>query len=463
MFSVTFTVTAKTLTNDTVHAESANDTIYSFAIPEGAILIDTVNGPHYYIGLDGKGYKGESFFLDGKQASPKILYDSTVVMTTGTLKPKLAIFHFGEKVRNGILVYESINKEDQFTITGNIGRQFDGSPILLFTFKGDSINSVDTTIIRNGNFMFSGKEYLVDESIITTGNFPEEVKSAYVILERGKIIVNMTDSLPAISGTILNDEKSAYHTAMNQFTSEFQVISSDLDSNKITTEQASFMENSIIQQKYALKASFAKNNISNLVGKIIIKKDILNNYDFPYFDELYTLMGDELKYDSDVARTLASIKQYNTSQAAKNKQIGTPYIDFEFQTPEGKKRKLSDYVGKSEFLLIDFWASWCGPCIAEIPNLKAVYDKYKKGGLEIISISLDDTKKAWQRGLDKIDAPWIHLCDFKGSKSELTDAYNIHGIPYILLLDKNGVILKVNLRGKALEDFLSQLVTDSGK
>ena len=82
------------------------------------------------------------------------------------------------------------------------------------------------------------------------------------------------------------------------------------------------------------------------------------------------------------------------------------FIDIELITPEGERKWLSEYVGHSKFLFIDFWASWCGPCIADIPKIKQVYEKYKNKGLEVLSISMDTSNKSWTIAMDKADMPW---------------------------------------------------------
>ena len=82
------------------------------------------------------------------------------------------------------------------------------------------------------------------------------------------------------------------------------------------------------------------------------------------------------------------------------------FIDIELITLEGERKWLSEYVGHSKFLFIDFWASWCGPCIADIPKIKQVYEKYKDKGLEVLSISMDYTNKSWTIAMDKVDMPW---------------------------------------------------------
>ena len=86
--------------------------------------------------------------------------------------------------------------------------------------------------------------------------------------------------------------------------------------------------------------------------------------------------------------------------------------------------KISDFAGKSKYLYLDFWASWCGPCIAEMPTLKKVYEKYREHGLQVISISSDANEKNWKKAIERIDVPWIHLSDLKGDNSEIKQLYS---------------------------------------
>ena len=423
-----------------------SDTITPFELPKGAVL---VGENHYFI------INQYLLLLNGKQASPQVLIDTTATLKYTVTESNFpeAIFHFGEKARNGIFIFESIHS---FTLKGKIEDKFNNKPIVLFTFKDGMVNSADTVMIKNGEFIFSGKEYLAENAVLSTGNYPDEVKSAYVILERGNIHIDLTDSIPAAHGTLLNETMISYNVKMEEFNLKYRQLESDLANGLIKEEEAQSLQKSIIQEKYLARADFVIDNISNLVGKIILKTHVIRNVPFPRFNEIYALMNDELKSDNQVIKYISSLDEYEKVSLLKNQEIGKYYIDFELETPNGELRKLSDYVGKSEYLLIDFWASWCGPCIAEMPLLKKKYEEYNEKGLEIISISLDDTKEAWQRGLDKIDAPWIHLCGFSDNKSKLKEAYHIHGVPYAILLNKEGKIIQVDSSGGVLTDFLEE-------
>ena len=89
--------------------------------------------------------------------------------------------------------------------------------------------------------------------------------------------------------------------------------------------------------------------------------------------------------------------------------VGQPFLDFRMAAPDGKEVALSDYAGKGTYLLVDFWASWCVPCVQELPVLKAVYAEYKDKGLDIVGVSMDNNKKAWLGAIDKYGLPWHHM------------------------------------------------------
>ncbi len=142
--------------------------------------------------------------------------------------------------------------------------------------------------------------------------------------------------------------------------------------------------------------------------------------------------------------------------------IGDKAIDLAFASPEGKTIALSSIKGK--IVLLDFWASWCGPCRMENPNLVAAYNKYKdtkfKGakGFTIYSVSLDQNKDAWMKAIAKDNLSWeYHVSDLGGWQSKPAQIYRVNSIPASFLLDQNGVIIGKNLRGPALDAALEKL------
>lgn len=142
-------------------------------------------------------------------------------------------------------------------------------------------------------------------------------------------------------------------------------------------------------------------------------------------------------------------------EEARSLMVGGTAPDFSQETPEGEMLTLSELRGK--IVLLDFWASWCGPCRKENPNVVRVYEKYKDQGFEILSVSLDNKKDRWLQAIEKDKMDWYHVSDLKGWQNEVAQTYDVHSIPQTILLDPDGKILARNLRGRSLEAKLAEL------
>jgi thiol-disulfide isomerase/thioredoxin len=130
--------------------------------------------------------------------------------------------------------------------------------------------------------------------------------------------------------------------------------------------------------------------------------------------------------------------------------------DFSQSKQDGKPLKLSDLKGK--VVLIDFWASWCGPCRRENPNVVKLYEKYQKNGFTVLSVSLDQNKDQWLAAVKKDNLTWPnHVSDLKGWSNEAAKQYKVTGIPFTVLVDKEGKIINKNLRGPELEKTLESI------
>ena len=138
-------------------------------------------------------------------------------------------------------------------------------------------------------------------------------------------------------------------------------------------------------------------------------------------------------------------------EAAKKAFIGQQFKDLEMADVDGKMHKLSEYVGNGHWLFVDMWASWCGPCRAEMPNVVAAYEKFHGKGLEIVGLSLDGNKEAWVQAIQNLNMPWVHLSDLQQWKSVVTEVYKVSSIPDNLLIDPQGKIVARNLRGEDLQ------------
>lgn len=143
---------------------------------------------------------------------------------------------------------------------------------------------------------------------------------------------------------------------------------------------------------------------------------------------------------------------------AKSVSVGKSFKDFTLKDVSGKEIKISSCLKKGQYVLLDFWASWCGPCRAENPNVLKVYDKYHEKGFDVVAVSLDESKEAWEKAIAADKMPWTQLSDLKGWKSDIVAAYGITGIPANFLLDENGTIIATNLRGDNLGKKIEELL-----
>ena len=184
------------------------------------------------------------------------------------------------------------------------------------------------------------------------------------------------------------------------------------------------------------------------------------------------------QYTKDFAQYAAQLGQQIAAQKVKQRiQVGQPAPDIKLDSPDGKSYALSELKGK--VVLLDFWASWCGPCRKANPHVVDLYDKYNKKGFEVFSVSLDginprarggkspdqlaqqlaSSKQRWIQAIEKDNLKWkYHVSDLQHWKSAPAGVYGVSGIPRTFMIDKNGVIAAVNPRGAALEVELKKLL-----
>ena len=176
---------------------------------------------------------------------------------------------------------------------------------------------------------------------------------------------------------------------------------------------------------------------------------------------MYDVEFDELKELCD-----PNTGYYNEPEMAKPKQLfesyklrqpGSMYKDLTMQDLNGKQVKLSDWVGKGKYVLVDFWASWCGPCRAEMPNVVSNYNKYHDKGFNIVGISFDSNSEAWKKAIADMKMNWIHLSDLKAWHSDAGKAYGVDAIPASILVDPQGKVVARDLRGEELGAKLSEI------
>src|SRR5690606_314914 len=147
-----------------------------------------------------------------------------------------------------------------------------------------------------------------------------------------------------------------------------------------------------------------------------------------------------------------------TADKQKVLAVGNAYHDIELTDSQKKAVKLSQFVKKGQYTFLEFWASWCSPCRAEIPHLKHLYEFVPKDKMSFVSISMDDNGQNWEKAMNEEKMPWVQLNDPMGFKGQVREAYQITGIPFSLIIDPEGKIVAGALRGAALDAKLIDLL-----
>ena len=340
----------------------------------------------------------------------------------------------------------SCNRQD-FRIDGTISIPVDCEYAMLFTFYNDSIIYEDTAVIVDGKFMFTGEENIVNSSLISVGNYPGKVLFAELVLEKGKIKVEMNDKVSRVEGTPLNDLYNTFTDSCNRLIDTISKLYKEKDYDAYI----------IMQREYTkYNSDFKKVNIKNAIGKKVFLEGV-NDVSDECFDELFALADEEIKSNHKVLYFKEDREKEAERKKREEQWVGKKFSDFKLETAIGELKNVSDYFGNSDYIFIDFWASWCNPCVEDIPSLKQVYSEYKEKGFTIISISFDQSKNRWKEAMRKYDMPWIQFIAPEGFKSEIAKKYDINGITYGLLVDKKRNEFTVVAVSKYLNQIMPQL------
>ena len=199
-----------------------------------------------------------------------------------------------------------------------------------------------------------------------------------------------------------------------------------------------------------LEEKFIADNTSNILGLYEIFELSKNPDNYIKTSKLYANLPESAKnykLHSDIDNNLKVLKSINPGNRA---------IDFNFTTLEGKEINLDYFKGK--VLMIDFWASWCGPCCAELPHVKELYEKYHNQGFEVLGVSLDSKKDKWLSAIEKFKLNWHNYSDLNKWNSAFAKKYFVRGIPYNVVIDQNGNIVAKGIHGKRLDETVEKLL-----
>lgn len=343
-------------------------------------------------------------------------------------------------------------KKSTYTLNGSVENTgLNGKTILIKERINREWKTIDSTIVENNKFAFKGVSdtaqiaYLVYE-------YPanNKVRQPFV-LENGTLTADIDSSgFTNIKGTKQNYLLQTYQEdkkAFNKKSEAFYTSHKDKMNSQEQKMEFSKGMDKLNQEEISIDKKFATEHVNTLVGTHVFMNSFYE-MNIKEKEAIVNLMNADTRNVKRIQEIIADM------EVEKKVAVGNKFIDFKLPGIKGDSIALSDLIGKTDFVMIDFWASWCGPCMEFLPELQSFYTKYKGTSIEILGVSLDDNKKAWTSTVASHKISWKLVSDLKGWKCEGSRAYAVNSIPSTVLIDKSGKIVGRNLSIAEMEKLI---------
>lgn len=353
--------------------------------------------------------------------------------------------------------------QNNFSLKGMVPATFNGQKAYV-ALAGRNGAKLDSAVINKGSFKIKGitlpKEGNSSKLPFMARFFVGEGKqiACDFVLEDNPLTLTCEETPERIhayvGGSKINDEKTAMTKDLDAVLVQLHKLQAERRTGELTNERKAEWEKewSALDKKYdEIEQNYMMKNADNYLGYYYLQFRYYR-LDLEKVKECFAKWSPEYK-ESNVGKKLS-----NWIERQELTKIGCPFTDFTMKNPEGKDVKISDYAGKGKYVFIDFWASWCGPCRAEIPNVIKAYNAYKDKGFEIVGVSLDDKEDQWKKAISELGLTWPQMSDLKGWNCEGAKLYGVNAIPATVLLGPDGKIVAKNLRGEEIEKKLAELL-----
>lgn len=359
--------------------------------------------------------------------------------------------------------------QKSYTISGKLPAIKGQAKAYLVLLKNNAWKEIDSTEIKDGKFQFTGNVDEPQNAILTVrrNGAPDagtQRDSQGFFIENSKITMIGTDliSNAKITGSVADRENREREAMIKPVTAEIIKLQDEFGKKNADGTYVKSLEErkkagdsiqKLVAMNKDISLKFAETHLNSFMGLYTFNMFVLDShFEAAKVEPLFHRFSAGLKSSPLGLRTAEKI------EIGKRRQTGAKATDFTQNDLNDKPFTLSSLRGK--YVLVDFWASWCGPCRAENPNVVKAYNELKGKNFEIVGVSLDypGSKAAWEAAVKKDGLPWIHVSDLKGWKNEVAVMYGINSVPQNLLIDPQGMIIAKNLRGEALTQKLKELI-----